>query len=371
MKVQNKGNKGNPYHDDEGKFTTGEINYSGDFSLDDFLNSFNENDIDSFLGTIETTETFDFKPILDKLLKNKNNRKKIIDAINDQLNDAPDKFKKVIFNFLSKSKINKIKKGGNQTCFVLNAMFPFLSEIRIRDADIFNSESLGHKKGTAIVHEIFHAIDYLYNDNGKLLSQSYVLSNGKTFRKVVDEEVFSIKNKNNFFQDLRNDFDAEIKNEYVKNGISLEIVSQIKQIEDEQKNALEDVHVKQKLFPTFNDFQKELLNTIKQYDSKLEKYKKERDIIKNIKKKTKLNFTLISDICESIDTYNSFTDFIGYGHGGVKTTYWKKDTRRQSKELFAEIAESMALSKENFNNFQKYFPNSVKAFQEILDSISA
>ena len=363
MKVQNKDNKGNPYHDDEGKFTTGEEIYnSGDLSLDDFLNSFDENNIDSFLETIEETKpigTFDFQPVLNKLLDNKKNKNKIIGTMVEQLKKVPDNFKKVLFDFLNKSKLKKIRIGGEDSQF--DSIFHTL---QISQKDFYDGEQNGHKEGTTFVHETFHAIDYLHNGNGRL-SQSFVLSNGKTFRKTLDEEILSL-DKTKMFQDLSNGFMEEWTNAVVKQGVSHETMLKINQINDERYTELIGIKKRAKLFPTYNDFVDEFNAAYDKYESRFEPYKKERDIVKNAKQKAILDYAIMADMCQSIDKNNDFSKLVGYGH---KDKYWNQPTK-QSIELFAEIAESMALNKESLEKIQKYFPNSLKAFQEIFDSLN-
>lgn len=71
----------------------------------------------------------------------------------------------------------------------------------------------------------------------------------------------------------------------------------------------------------------------------------------------------LSDMCEAMG-YGT----INAGHGGTRSDYWQVNGHEAS-ECFAEIQSSMGTNKASLELLQKYIPNTIKIYKEIIGEI--
>lgn len=376
MAIKSDNTHGNPYHDESnGRFTT--KNGGNLETIDDFLSSFDS--IDDFIDSIPTESknvVLDFRGTLSKQLLNSKNREKIIFTLNEQLNKLPDNYKKIMFDFFNKTKI-PLEIKGQATQFVTKSVGWFDIPkylIRVKQSDIFDTKE--HEEGTSLVHETFHAIDKMTN-NGQWMSTTKVLSNGKTLQRILTEDIQSI-DRNKLFQELLDDHNSKLS-ELVALKLNGKITPErVKELEDIQAqnrsernkelayvNKLHNKHY----FSSYLDYIAAFDEVEKKYKKLLEPYSADIDMIREVRKQSlaeiRHDYTLMSDICQSIRFHNPFTEYMGYGHS---MGYWN-NPKNQVIEFFAECAESESLNPRAFALFEKYFPNAVAGYRELLKGI--
>ena len=187
-----------------------------------------------------------------------------------------------------------------------------------------------------VFHEYGHHMDYIFNriygdgDKMKAFTETY---KGGVFGKTIKEEankaiedfaiskgLFSFPNKGTVVVDA----DKLIKRGLLKNSEKAEYI----------RNRMAT--------------------------KEIDRIEAERQFCKYIKD----NYSLIarSDISDMFEPIMKSTDYpFGVGHG---KSYWKN--RDNGKEGFAEMFSAKVNNKESWDMIQKYFPESIKMFEEIL-----
>jgi hypothetical protein len=219
-----------------------------------------------------------------------------------------------------------------------------------------------HEEGGTFYHECWHAIDNNYSNyaekdwygfvtsNGNL-SIDYTLSTGKTFQQTLIQEFNKID-----VEEMRKDISADLDIEFKeRHGIT-----------------------KQEAKERFLKAQAELNEYVKNGEwSKVVEYRKNTfDEIERIYNASKSNWPtpkITRKWADLSDVVNGGTSghetLVGVGHS---RDYWMLNgADKRAQECFAEIASSMATNPESYKAFQKWLPETVKAFEEIHGKLNS
>ena len=388
MPIKSDNTKGNPYHDERnGEFTSKDgansVSASTLFDTpDDFLKSFDVDNVDDFLNSLDSESAEEkngqknisekeWKDTLDSLITNKNKKSEFVQKLSEIYQKCPQDVQNLIFYYFNATK-TPINIKGQKTQFVI--CMNGWGEVTRKE--IFYCKNRVFSQGedgeysieglSAFVHEPFHGIDDFFDD----ASKNYVLSNKKTFKQTFESEIPStIEGKQKLFSDLMNDFENEAQKNMIKNGFSQEDYLLFKKIQNKtlEKELTKQLNEEAKKVDKNNQdevesFKQKVLAKLNQ----VSEFKANFNSLMKIYKKTKEDFRPLSDISESIDSFNKFTAQIGCGHG---EKYWENG-EKQIKEVFAEVAQSYAMMPKSLEYMQKYFPKTIEAFKEILGGLN-
>ena len=367
------------------------------------------------------------KQELTKKLSGKNgkltpNGKKLL----DQLIDADDEFCGIISNLFENYPEIEIKLGKNlDSKYKVTSYYNYWTGKRWKNFEIFlGNESLdgseSYSKGGVFFHESGHALDNTYFDeNGRRENWSCFYKSkefGKTLSEMIQEELNEFKDdakfnelKQSIEQDFQSDWDKKYGNEYNElkekrdkyNNIIMndpQVVEYSKQIEDigwdiiMLKNSLSAKIKKGETTPEetksltdqITQKQQELLDVShKSGDLQRQLYaikypEKEKDS-KRFDELFDLKFKMKDEMNNKKQVaYGDFSDMIeastgknltGMGHLAKDSDYWDYRGYMRGKEAFAEIMSAKATNPESLKVLQKYIPNSIKIFDEIMGEI--
>lgn len=250
----------------------------------------------------------------------------------------------------------------------------------------------GRAIGETMFHECGHALDHQYNNGSGLWSRDYKSKEfGKTMLEMKDEELGKALS-NGGYEKLVQSFE----NEAYK--YDQQIYQITKEITDTQ-NAIINLHklpadLQQKIddlkaqenklfrqciageitYEEYWDFTKNYSAKKKEIEAqnpnkaKVKELEEKINQLFNQKEKLRdggwytavMKYSDISDMCEALG-YKSFAG----GHG---RDYWWQASHRAT-ECFAEIQSSMGTNKASLELLQKYIPNTIKIYNEIIGVI--
>lgn len=223
-------------------------------------------------------------------------------------------------------------------------------------------------QGATWFHENGHLFDNVMSGNHYgWLSSNYKNSDGKSLNDIATEELQNIYNDKNIksFKD--------IKQKYID--------EELKKFDDKRYNEL-----REKKGKLYDENEAKYLEHYKLFaDKKIsyEEYKKrikeerkldlsndeEEELIRLYNERAELSAkganNFYSDYCTISDLFSS-KDGVGFGIGH-DSSYYDKDNKLRGIELFANLFSSKAVNKKEYENTKKYFPKSVKMFEEIID----
>ena len=232
------------------------------------------------------------------------------------------------------------------------------------------SKALAKQNGRALYHEVGHNIDnamHLKNTFGKN-------GKGKVGRDPTNVYSYAYKN-NKFGKAIASDTDAALEN------YRLEVVKQYETVKERARRAFEDDWLAngtrefmEMLGSSADEIEEEFASGLNQFVSK-ELYKAgllgsppstrkelEERFSEHIKKSLSLDARCdISDMFESAFKHVDFP--FGVGHGRL---YWQQAEYLQATETFAEMYSASIAVPESWEQIQKYFPNAVNVFFEML-----
>lgn len=223
-----------------------------------------------------------------------------------------------------------------------------------------DADSTYHERGETFYHEIWHAIDnnygestyidrYGFPDDSTCLSSSHRLSTGKTFVDTLISE-YTLDKVAEMQKEIQKDIDDYCPAKY---GMTKE---QIAAKYDEILKKGAEIRTGEGIM-AYIDF-----TQTKEYKETLEMY---RDSTKKYPNSVKKKWASLSDVVSGAT--NGKETLCGVGH--FDYGYWTKENR--GTELFAEIAGAKATNKANYDTIKKYFPETVKAFEEIYSGLQS
>lgn len=262
-----------------------------------------------------------------------------------------------------------------------------------KEISFSSTDQMGRATGETMFHEVGHALDHQYDNGRGLWSRDYkskefgktmlemkqeelkqALSNGG-YKKLVDayskEATPNPEKYNKLLADIRE------TNESIKEleKLPTHLQNQVDQLEQRKKEALDMLYTDKIRFFEFSNIRKECnekidniqqsyenpniqkLNELRNRVSELNKQKS--DLTNNTFYNAVAKYSDISDMCEAMG-YRAFAG----GHG---SSYW--DTGHKATECFAEIQSAMGTNKASLEVLQKYIPNTIKIYKEIIGVI--
>ena len=335
----------------------------------------------------------DQKEITDIIMKKMGVKKQSenVDKVLEQLNaDNIDKdIRNVVLSTLESGDY-KIKTRANAQGYFQ----PYTNTISFSSIGI---NSLSEMGGT-LFHECGHALDHQYNDGEGLWSRDYKskefgMSLVEMKRKELGE---ALKDKNDFIKlhsiyiDELNAASKKGDDERQKIGAKLDTIK----AEIEKLSSLPQEYTT--LTDEGNSLWSKMLDKEITYEEYLLKFeeidKKKNEILtanenKNgakikelLKQKEDLNKKYWSAGSKEIDDVgrkradlSDMCEAMGYGtifagHGGIRSEYWA-DKGHEPTECFAEIQSAMGTNKASLELLQKYIPNTIKIYKEIIGEI--
>lgn len=249
----------------------------------------------------------------------------------------------------------------------------------------------GRAVGETMFHECGHALDHQYNDGRGLWSADYKSKEfNKTMLEMKEEELGNAL-KDGGYNKLVEDYEIE-KNKYKeqeeqifeeisnlkKTVVKLletpdDITPKIEEIKQRRIQMLERTKKGEISWNEYWDFHNTAAKEIDYLQKQRPVYNKINELNTHINKLYDTKETLcnqsfyeavkkysdISDMCEALG-YKSFAG----GHG---KSYWSNQHR--ATECFAEIQSAMGTNKASLELLQKYIPNTIKIYKEIIGEI--
>lgn len=308
---------------------------------------------------------------MSKITSNVINDKYHIETTNERLQRVKDNINRV-----NKSNISNETILDNYNCGTKEAQelvdmvlerddFTIEDGVEVSFADIwgrncsFNKEALALNNeydvdGRCFYHEMGHALDgsfqKYYNKDGMPLTISSVaiLSNGLTLGGTIRKEAIDLM-INRKFEKMEKDYNNREKELWLQNGISME--DAIK-----RKN---EIHYK-----------------VREENKNLSNEKIDEILYKNeeFRKISNLENKIENQLYKEYGDLDDIRTAFGEEHlGNIKTNhdkeYWEEQRARVEREFFAECFSAKATSPKSWKLLNKYFPNSCKAFEELIDKI--
>lgn len=343
----------NPYHDEEGKFTTQEGQGTAKKDLSTKVSLKEGADLEklkSMLAAVKlkpqqpatpVVPAIDYAGVISGLAFecSPNMRKGIIDNYNLGNEEA----KVIVGDFFNRTKL-RIKTAKSGACYVTERSFiqllsgrPVDSYIQICPGDVGANRGKYMKlwkPGSVLYHEVFHGIDTEYFDailKKKTLSGGYILSSGKTMNDTFHSEIAT----------KRYAFNQKLYNS-VKEGYFKTIAENYCKLTGENEQ--------------------EVLKTMKSGERL-----KNSDAFLSSKELSCQKWGDISDLCSYIYK-NTNPPAGGLGH---LTSYWNSRGEYQiTKELFAEMGAAKSINDvEALEIFKQWLPETYQAFEEIYGKL--
>lgn len=367
--------KGNPYHDEEGKFTSGDgagkkSDKSQSIKLKDGV------DLSNLFNSLKPQQVQNNAPKVDlsqKIIQRNLKAPKLAKGISHSFSAGTEEAQKIVADFFDYSGII-IKEGS--ACYSLrtNLFSSFFSgKPTIESAILFKSTDLSgvgknsifYAHGETFYHECFHGIDTEYFDKQnkqKCISCDHILSNGKTLKDVFSEEISS----NQYSHSMK--MFNEIKSEYEKT-FSDEL---LKKYTPEEITAIDDNI--DKLNSTFKSLNQKHRSGQIDYNTYVSLWKQNEKIFKEEYAKKDFaraiatkKYSVLSDFCSFIYRTGVSNSICG----GHPRKYWSSDNgRKPIKEMFAEMGSMWSRNDtEQIALIQRYFPNTYNGFLEIVKNL--
>ena len=317
-----------------------------------------------------------------KIDDNKSNERQNLKTVEDNYNFVE---KNCTFNKSIKTKLKDILNNADKDSVELlnNAYNKLDYKIKFRigsgvysrgkeylktDKQDFDENGSRGIQGATWFHENGHLFDNVMSGNQyDWLSSNYKNSDGKSLNDIATEELQNIYNDKNIksFKD--------IKQKYID--------EELKKFDDKRYNEL-----REKKGKLYDENKAKLLENYKLFTDKKISYE---ELKKRIKEERKLDLSndeeeeltrLYNERAElsAKGTNNFYSDYgtisdlfsskdgVGFGIGH-DSSYYDKNNKLRGIELFANLFSSKAVNKKEYENTKKYFPKSVKMFEEIID----
>lgn len=256
-----------------------------------------------------------------------------------------------------------------------------------------STEQLGRPNGETMFHECGHALDHQYSDGRGLWSKDYkskefgmsliemktqelkeAFKNGGYTKLVAEYEELKSKNEeqiNKLVQEIR-----ETKKEITElSKLPDDLEQQIDKLGEDERLEFQNAIAGRISYVEYNEKRREIYKKAESIrasytnpnTSKIEQLRKKVDELFKQKETLQNNsyygafskYGDISDMCEAMG-YKAFAG----GHG---RSYWNE--AHSATECFAEIQSAMGTNKESFELLQKYIPNTIKIYKEIIGEI--
>ena len=256
-----------------------------------------------------------------------------------------------------------------------------------------STEELGRTNGEVMFHECGHALDHQYNNGRGLWSQDYKSTQfGKSMIAMKDEELGNALRNGGYDKLVAEYEELKSKNQEQIDKIRDEIIPLDKEIK--QLSKFPD-DLQQQIDKLSHDETVEFYNVITGKTSYAEYNEKRREILQKIdsikKSYNNPNVSKIEQLSEkvsqlsgkintlhqeayysAVEKYSDISDMceaMGYKAfaGGHGRKYWTSS--HCATECFAEIQSAMGTNKASFELLQKYIPNTIKIYKEIIGEI--
>lgn len=358
--VENKGNKGNPNHEPAGSPKGGQFASAPSVSLginalggrfNNFVKLKKEGE---YVKAYSPTEAYKYIEV-----RTVGYSSEKLKRMNGAFNTGTLEAKEMVTNFFRDVHGITIRSGN--ACYI-----PKEDRVCFRSEDLLVEElDKYHEPGETFYHEIMHAIDYKYGS----ITTKYKLSNGKTLQETYHGEIAEKKYTWNhkMINEIKNDFkaswDEEIRKDFSEEEIEMkekEIAQIAKKISNLESPSIKDFPSYQMYKEAYNKYSKEFDDNFKLM-KEIEKYKETAYM------KTCQKYSALSDMCCYIYKMPMSESICG----GHPKTYWKIEYGDVGvRELFAELGSAWARGrKENIERVRKYFPETVKAFEELIGKV--
>lgn len=292
--------------------------------------------------------------------------------------------------------LSTLESGDYKIKTRVNAQGFFQSYTNIISFSSIGVDDLNEMGGT-LFHECGHALDHQYNNGEGLWSRDYKSKEfGMSLVEMKRQELREAL-KDNGFEKLISMFKEE-KSIAIEKGHTeeKEIEAKIDNIKAEIKKLSSLPIEYSNLIDENNALWSKMRNkeiTYEEYHSRAEEIDKRKNEImaahdrengakvrKLFKQKEDLENEYWSVLTKNTDVVNrkwgdlsDMCEAMGYGtinagHGGVMSEYWT-NKGHEASECFAEIQSSMGTNKASLELLQKYIPNTIKIYKEIIGEI--
>jgi hypothetical protein len=337
--------------------------------------------------------------------------------------DIDDDLSGVISDLFEKYPEIQLKLGKNfDAKYEVTSYFNYWTGNRWKEYKILlGSESLdgspSYSKGGVFFHESGHALDNtFFDENGHRDVWSYSYKSkefDKTLSEMMLEELSKFQDKDEF-QKLKELANNPVSEEWLKyekeynelkekrrlynkvvmsNPQVVEFCNQVSKLSDEAIKLKKQMDVEWRNYntPKYFELEKELkkkqdevleiskkngelqnklyAENFPQYAEEDKRYNELFDLKYELKEKDHSKIQVaygdLSDMIEAVTGKN----LTGMGHLSSDNNYWDAKGRSRGKEAFAEIMSAKATNPESLKVLQKYIPNSLKIFDEIIGEI--
>lgn len=217
-----------------------------------------------------------------------------------------------------------------------------------------------YERGETFYHETWHAIDYNYGaqvqqsafgtEKVQPLSVTYKFDDEKTFKDVVDEEI-----KNINFEDVKSEIKKELKDYWATKGIDYD---KAKKDFDDSIEKITALRQAGKIDEALSYRDSEEFKKIKEAHSQV--------VNKGYPPEITKKWSNLSDMYSSTKGNSISRTLVGMGH---TASYWRNSSNARAIEMFAECASAKAANPKSYETLKKYFPETVKRFDEIFEKL--
>lgn len=217
-----------------------------------------------------------------------------------------------------------------------------------------------YERGETFYHETWHAIDYNYGaqvqqsafgtEKVQPLSVTYKFDDEKTFKDVVDEEI-----KNINFEDVKSEIKKELKDYWTTKGIDYD---KVKKDFDDSIAKITALRQEGKIDEAIAYRDSEEFKKIKADHSQV--------VNKGYPPEITKKWSNLSDMYSSTKGNSISRTLVGMGH---TVSYWRNSRNARAIEMFAECASAKAVNPKSYETLKKYFPETVKRFDEIFEKL--
>ena len=238
------------------------------------------------------------------------------------------------------------------------AYFPLFNKVCLKKKTLDDQDH--YERGESFYHETWHAIDYNYGaqvqqssfvtEKVQPLSVTYKFDDGKTFKDVVDEEI-----KNINFEDVKSEIKKELKDYWATKGIDYD---KAKKDFDDSIAKITALRQEGKIDDALAYRDSEEFKKIKEDHSQV--------VNKGYPPEITKKWSNLSDMYSSTKGNSISRTLVGMGH---TVSYWRNRRNARAIEMFAECASAKAVNPKSYETLKKYFPETVKRFDEIFEKL--